>query len=395
MPTHLILTVGTGTAGPHSNLVLGLRRTLELGAPDRYWLIPSASPDSIATADLVREDIAGFQPWAGAEQPYRCIAQHDSLADCRAAVREVIAAARAGLTRGARLVVNPTSGTKQMSAGATLAALDEEVGEIVFTVGERSDGVVMTGTEKLEAFDASAYFAERDLATASDLFAAGAFAAAARLLQSHRHRWPRFAGAHDVATCAHEWQRLRFAQARQIASRSESSVLAPLRVPLTRLAEAPESSPALVVELLASARRCLDWQEPEEALARAYRAAELMAKRRLAAHHHLEEPYQLEDFQQALPSRGQQFQAVARDGVLLLGLRQAFDVLDALGDPLGRAFFTGDLLKPLALRNVTLFGHGTATAGHGEVAPLIDGLSSLVRIYLQAAPAEPFPNRLC
>ncbi len=316
-----------------------------------------------------------------------------SSSHCAAALREVIAAAQR-IGKGARLLVNPTSGTKQMSAGATLAALDEGVGEIVFTVGERSDGVVMTGTEKLESFDASAYFAERDLATASDLFAAGAFAAAARLLQPHRDRWPRFAGAHDAAACAHEWQRLRFAQARQIASRSESSLLALLRAPLTRLAEAPERSSALVMELLASARRCLDWQEPEEALARAYRAAELMAKRRLAAHHHLEEPYQLEDFQQALPSRSLQFQAVARDGVLLLGLRQAFDVLVALGDPLGRAFFAGDLLKPLALRNVTLFGHGTATAGHGDVDSLIDGLSSLVRIHLQAAPAEPFSTRL-
>jgi hypothetical protein len=45
--THLILTVGTGTAGKHSNLAAGLRRTLELINPEKFWLIPSTDEVSL------------------------------------------------------------------------------------------------------------------------------------------------------------------------------------------------------------------------------------------------------------------------------------------------------------------------------------------------------------
>ncbi len=392
MSTHLILTVGTGTAGRHSNLAAGLRRTLELIAPERFWLVPSASEDSILVADLVREGLAGFQPWGSEGEPYRCIALHDSLADCRATVREVIAAARRG-AKGARLLVNPTSGTKQMSAGATLAALDEGVGEIIFTIGERSDGVVVTGTEKLETFNPASFFAERDLATAARLFEAGAHRAAASLLSAHLDSGhPEVRRAQEVAHCAYDWQGLRFGAARQTASRSDSPVLLPLRSALTRLGEG--DGLAFIAELLASAGRCLDWQEPDEALSRGYRAAELMAQFQLAERHGITKPYALSLLQEALPSRAEAFAAQARKGTLQLGLGQAFDTLQALGDPLAKAYFATNGGKRLSLRNDTLFGHGNTSVSSKEVQPLLQDLTDLARTHLNIPEPEPFPRRL-
>jgi hypothetical protein len=242
--TILVLTVGTGTAGPTSNLVVGLRRTIELLAPRLYWLLPSGSSDSIATADLVREGMPGFQQWS-ADSPYRLIVQHDSLEDCRRAVREVIAAARSKLKAEEKLVLNPTSGTKQMSAGATLAALDMGIGEIVFTVGERADGVVKAGTERIERFDASTYHAERDGRLAVELAASGSYSAAARILERH----PCFREKADLARCLSEWSNLNYERARATAARSRHPELYRVRAVLTELASAakPGAPPSEIV----------------------------------------------------------------------------------------------------------------------------------------------------
>src|ERR1017187_9279470 len=121
MPSLLILTVGTGTAGKHSDVASGLARTIDLCAPRLFWLVPSASEKSRPVADLIRESIGcpgAFRPWS-TEEPYHTIADPDDIHQCRAVLREVIAEARKQLKPGERLIVNPTSGTKQMSAGAT------------------------------------------------------------------------------------------------------------------------------------------------------------------------------------------------------------------------------------------------------------------------------------
>lgn len=350
MPVHLILTVGTGTAGKHSNLAAGLRRTLEMIAPERFWLVPSSSPDSIAVADLVREDFRGFQPWAGDDMPYRCIAQHDSLANCREAVREVIAVARrAG--KIARLLVNPTSGTKQMSAGATLAALDEGVGEIVFTVGERADGVVMTGTEKLESFDPSAFFAERDLATAADLFSAGAFGAAARILRRHEALRP----AQEVAVCLHEWDRLNYEAARQSAARSKHAAFTPvLRGHLQQLAQEarPGSAPSAVIaaDLLDNAAHHHARGDSEGSLVLAVKALETGLRHLLWSQTQLRDPYPLTELY-ALPvpaDMKERLEKTSNDGkTTILGLKLVAEVLKHLGDPVGTAYFADRELQAL------------------------------------------------
>ena len=185
MTSLLILTVGTGTAGKHSNVASGLANTIRQVRPRRFWLVPSASEKSTPVADLIREEVAdlgSFASWSESA-PYHAIPDHDDIHQCRRFVREVIAAAKRELRPGERLVVNPTSGTKQMSAGATLAALDEEVDQIDFTSGERVDGVVKTGTEVVQSFDLRGFLFQRDLRTADQLFQHGAFYAAARAAQ--------------------------------------------------------------------------------------------------------------------------------------------------------------------------------------------------------------------
>ena len=186
-PTILILTVGTGTAGSQSNLSQGLANTIRLRPPSGFYLVPSTTPDSIAVAELILESLDPklrelFIPWEDGN-PFLMISEPDSLESSRRVIRDLIREARRR-SPGCELVINPTSGTKQMSAAATLAALDEGAGQIVFTTGRRADGVVITGTEEITPFDSGRWNAEKEGSLAADLWDRHLHLAAAEVFRS-------------------------------------------------------------------------------------------------------------------------------------------------------------------------------------------------------------------
>src|SRR5690242_5184073 len=87
----------------------------------------------------------------------------------------------------------------------------------MFTVGERVDGVVKTGTEQPKSFSTVAFFEERDVRIAQSLFDHGAFSAAAQVLR--RYGSPEALRARETALCLHEWQRMNYAKAASHAAK--------------------------------------------------------------------------------------------------------------------------------------------------------------------------------
>jgi hypothetical protein len=383
MSSLLILTVGTGTAGKHSDVAQGLANTIRLVRPRKFWLVPSASEKSTPVADLIREtvaDLASFAPWKESAC-YHAIPNHDDIHECRRLVREVIVAAKKELHLGERLIVNPTSGTKQMSAGATLAALDEEVDQIDFTSGERVDGVVKTGTEKVQSFDLRGFLFQRDLRTADELFQHGAFYAAARLLRGYPHE---SSHARETALCLHEWQRMNYAKAATHAAKFSEA----LRRHLKSLSEADAFGVSTLGDLLAGADELLRWGDCEEALARYYRGAEQAAKVRLAEAHSIRPPYLLESILTILPAgcRLAEDLGRSRNGKILLTAQRAWDVLDACGDPMAASYFADQKLQQgLQLRNETMYGHGQEPVEAALVHAVCDRLRNLLKEHLPAA----------
>ena len=385
MTSLLILTVGTGTAGKHSDVAAGLAHTIDLTAPRLFWLIPSASEKSRPVADIIRDSVSNpgaFRPWS-ATADYCAIQDPDDLHQCRSVVRQVIAHARQQLQPGERLIVNPTSGTKQMSAGATLAALDEEIGEVMFTVGERVDGVVKTGTERAKTFSTETFFFARDLRIAQSLFEHGAFFAAAQLLR--RHHQPDAMRARETALCLHEWQRMSYAKAATHAARFSED----LRQHLQRLADTDAFGASVLGDLLAGADELLRWGDCEEALARYYRGAEHAAKVRLAEAHALRPPYRVENLRNLLPNYDKvaaQLRLQPRNGLVQLTAQQAWDVLDAAQDPMAAAYNADqNLAEGLQRRNESLYGHGYEPVEGPHVQAVAARRRQLLRAHLPAA----------
>lgn len=365
--TYLILTVGTGTAGQHSNLAAGLRRTLDLLQPERFWLVPSTDETSLITADLVRENLPGFQPWSESF-PYHAIEKPDSLEDCRRVVREVIQHARKSLPARARLLVNPTSGTKQMSVGAALAALDENIGELVFTIGQREDGVVKTGTETLETFDASTYFKEQDLRAARSLVQAGAWAAAAMLLARH----PDLKDQKDIADCMDAWERQNYSRARAIAARGKAPALVAARSHLDQLArdaKGPEPRPSIVADLLQTATILHERRDFENALLLACRSFEMGLRLAFYNLTKLFEPYNLGGIcalkiDHAVKDRCRQ---LSLDGQSVqLDLPTLAKILRQLEDPMGDAYHR--FQKSIDIRNKLMHRIRAVTEPESETA---------------------------
>lgn len=261
----LILTVGTGTAGARSNLAQGLCNTIRMIDPRAYGLVPSSSEESQAIADL----IAGEFPenFLG---KLAAIDLPDNLRCCRLTFQNVIRKARGLLSPGDRLIINPTSGTKQMSVGATLAALDEEMGDIVFTVGARQDGVVKTGMEELAYFDPALYFRERDLRLADSFFRAGGFAAAEKIVRKFKGFEPKL---YAYVATIHHWQRFDYAKAAKCCAPYDKM----LQCILKRCDESKKPELGILSDIFAWAKFALRTQDAETLVRLVYKAFEYAA----------------------------------------------------------------------------------------------------------------------
>ncbi len=371
----LILTVGTGTAGQHSDLHAGLTATIRAIRPRRYWLAPSADKNSIAMAEMIRDACPDVFTPQNEAASFFIIPKHDDIFDCRAVMRQAIAAAKPHLHADEKLLVNPTSGTKQMSAGATLAALDEEIGDLVFTVGERADGVVKTGTERLASFATRDFFMERDIRSADLLFRNGAYRAAAQLLACYTDS-PGVGKARARGLCMFEWQRLNYALAATQASLFDQSLSAYLRG-LAR--DVTDSRPTLAIlsDLLRGADELRHLDDCEEAITRYYKALEYAMRLRLAQATQTTPPFQIQDLQKLpLPAKLFGELHIRNDGMTSPGLAWMLQALAHLGDPLAMACQADKaLLRKLRARNEQV--HEIRPVQPAEAQSFCDRLNSL------------------
>ena len=354
MPNLLVLTVGTGTAGKHSDLASGLKHTIELLAPRQFWLVPSTAPDSLTIAELVAENQPAYQGRFPLENP-------DDLEACRQHIRAVIGEIRPALQPGERLLVNPTSGTKQMTAAATLAALDELIGDIVFTTGDRADGVVITGTERITTFDPADFFRERDLKLAREFFEAGDFSAAARVLKPHNAKLTR---EYATAFTCHHWRRFDYDNAKRYGQGFG-------------IVSADRKPRDIIADILAWSGHALQHHDPDTSIRLTYKALEHAAR------------LFLEEETGLAPDERGRYDATAVSNLrtsyipdrdkqwIALGLQAIVKILTGLGHPFGIGF-DFRLFELSCIRNEG--AHDIRPADNREAQSYLDRATTLIGI---------------
>lgn len=287
-----------------------------------------------------------------------------------------------------QVVVDFTGGTKCMSAAIGIQASRWPCVFSYVGGNERTKdgvGVVVSGAEKIvhqaNPWDALGHQAVEDFVVLFDqhAFLAAANVAAVTMKRVSRpDRKRELSSLEQLARALDAWDRFDHTTSKNLLESITKSandlraVLGPARgdrilAGAARLAEhlghlgqATPPSRHHVLDLLANAKRRKDEGRFDDAVARLYRAIEAIAQVALKERHGLvsTEKIPLERVPDPLRSN---WATRATEGVVALGLQDAYLLLEALNDPVGTQFQHAGLSgmkSPLVARNRSILAHG-------------------------------------
>ena len=380
-PTLLVCTVG-GSPEP-------IVQTIRHWQPVRVCFVHTSQIDIEATI-VARANAAHLDLDPGR---YDCFELPDGqdLESCLDRLRHLTPVVQAWLARNSnfQVVVDFTGGTKCMSAAIALHARQWRCLYSYVGGDDRTRdgvGVVVTGAEKV-VLQANPWntIGSQAIEEYTMLFDQRSFAAAVRvadeakrgmsrpdrkrglsaleLLAKAFDAWERFdhkaAGERlrDVDKSAND---LRAVLGRDRADRVLDEIQRFVAT-LDQLCATTPPSRQHVIDLLGNASRRNDEQRHDDAVARLYRAIEAAAQTVLRESHGVTSTANVP--LDVIPSPLRHAWAPrAVDGSVMLGLQDAYKLLDALGDPIGQAFQHAGLddpqRSPLVARNHSILAHG-------------------------------------
>ncbi|MGH7390117.1 MAG: TIGR02710 family CRISPR-associated CARF protein [Candidatus Rokuibacteriota bacterium] len=270
---------------------------------------------------------------------------------------------------GARIIADYTGGTKSMTAGLAIAAVDDERCEINLVAGTRSNlQQVRDRTQVAQPVTVWDVRARRKLDEVESRVSRFEYAGAASLLESIAltpvSRELRQTIVSSIAICRglDAWDRFAHAEARELLASYRGRMVREC-VMLDDLCRQELRNPYVRVEdLLFNAERRAEQGRYDDAVARAYRALELIAQVRLRTQHGIDTS--TIDLTR-VPEHARDALARHReeDGAVRLALVAAWELLRLLGDdPLG-SWFTrtkAEILGLLETRNHSILAHGGA-----------------------------------
>ena len=349
-PQHVFFVVSTGARGS--------KPTVDAAGTPCKGRSPTEDAPSIVQQ-------AGLLP---SQYTLHEIHEPDSLHECYAVVQATLREARQEFP-GARFVADYTGGTKTMSVALAMAALEADW-ELSLVKGARTDLVkVIDGTEVAGLVNSWEVRARQRMEEARRLFDSHHYAAAEALLSNILQ-----AGAISTAlqTTVREWIGLargfdtwdRFDHARALAILTPyQSRIVPNFIFLKQITGADKRSTGYEggFDLLRNAERRAIQGRYDDAVARLYRACELLAQTRLQQRTPALSsgsldvtllPEELRPAYESLRDPG--------DRRIRLGLRQGYELLVALDDPVGKVYQRVEkvLLNGLSARNNSILAHG-------------------------------------
>ena len=391
-PVVHLATVGTtppGFQGP--DVIDALIAELKPEKPRR--LVVLATADSADNAERLRKGL-GVPP---AATRIRAIATAQSLDEAYQAASEEIAALLAEGVSPSRIVLHYTAGTKVMSAGAVMAALRYEIQSLRYLFspgrGHKSESVITSPRTIL--LDQRLNLAvnmirEMRFRSAIDLLRTveGCDASPSQLQQLEALRF--------LAQAYLDWDNFRTGdflrryeggggQLAKIPSFAAFRVEAAQLESLRRVAAAEDTDGSfpeeLLLDLINNSIRRLAERHPDDAIIRLHRAAELYAQTVLAQDHGI----RTDDVEiRKVPPRYRSgFESERRldDATIKLGLRKSYELLAALGNPVGAAFQANEGLRELLRqRRALVLGHGTRPATMNQALTFLKAVEDLLSL---------------
>lgn len=349
-PTHVCFLVSVGTRGSKTTVV-------GEGKPCKGGL------------DGDKENILIQTGLQEGQYTLKEIDDPDSLHDCYAIIRSALTERMANFPNR-RYVADYTGGTKSMSVGLVMAALETNW-ELSLVKGARTDLIkVVDGTEVAGLVNSWEVRARQRMEEARRLFNEYHYGAAEALLdtilqtnpvsttlQATIRQWIALTRGFDA------WDRFDHKDAMRRFEPFQGQLVSCWRY-LKRITGADskqQSGYESVFDLLRNAERRADQGRYDDAVARLYRACELFAQTRLQK---CSTPLDSSNLEVTmLPESLRAKYELLRDGgdkKIKLGLRQDYELLTELMDPVGEVYraTAKELLNALTARNHSILAHG-------------------------------------
>ena len=283
------------------------------------------------------------------------------------------------------IVVDFTSGTKAMSTGLVVAALTMEVARVSYVQGERDEnGRVISGTERVTSLEPNRLVVKKRMDWAIQFFNCYQFDGCLAVLSDVEGR----IGAPDVveqltlltqlAKAYSAWDRFALKTAMEHFKGLEKYPLLPKWGLKKQVAQnnaalhqevASDYNPFKAVDLMENAKRRAEESKFDDTGARLYRLIEYLAQVKLYSNHQrlLTGDLDITKLPDELRSKYEPLRN--SKGKIELGLAKSYELLDDLGDPLGRHFMQNYKLPKngvkvaLGMRNASILAHGFGPIG--------------------------------
>lgn len=341
----------------------------------------------------------------------------DDLDDCVAKISEKIGEVRDKNPEG-ELKANYTGGTKTMSAGLVVAALEERL-LLYVTTGSRKDVIKISQVSSPQQLPLNHIFfnrIERECDEHLNLFN---YRACEQVICDglQRHPFPpdmrdELMRWKEIIIAFRLWDDYQLLDAYKILKprkdeeklREYALFLEEVLTEMARLSspfarKLGESEPAIkwdrrlckyavVLDLLLSGQRCAKRERFDEATARLYRALEALAQLRLKVEYKIDSG---DVSSEQLPeSLKEKFARRDKGEKIKLGLRDCYELLDSKGDILGEEFGRYNMLRVLERRNMSVLAHGFQPIEKKEYEEMYELVRSFVESCLRAILGEHF-----
>lgn len=389
MKTILLLTVG----GSHTPILNAIREY----QPDFIYFICSTGdrgsektvdglgkpcgdarkcPHCGGTLGKTEKSIVAQLDWGEDAYKKMLLNDPDDIDECYKKISETLEEIRLQYGDSARIIANYTGGTKTMSVVLALLGVITPGCELSLNKGPRSDLVkVITGDVPV-AVDTWNIFAQMQLDTVREFLDNFNYAGANDVLSQLSKR-PLEKGIQSkiihlrlLCQAFDAWDKFNHQKAGDLLSLSGSKALAPFIIALKRIMATGKNHHGYekVADLVLNSRRRAKQQRYDDAVARLYRATELLAQIRLRKEKQIDSgDVSIEQLE--LPQNiREKYEARRKNGKIAIGLTDTYELLAILNDPVGELYRNrkNKILNAIKKRNFSILAHGTAPISETE-----------------------------
>ena len=368
MTKAMVITLGTGR-----NVENGIVRSIQTNNPDRLYFI--ATQESLITIAKI-EAVIGHK--LAYEKVY-LVEDSEDVEECWKTANQAIRSLIQGGCDPGEICLDFTSGTKAMSAGAVLAGISLECSNLSYVGSGKRDaeGRAISGTERVITLTPNEVFIDSRRRLIQEFFNTFQYGACFRLIADARAKtmeqgvqcefmqlenlvyayswWDRFDHQQAASYFRHlprtfhgNWH-IDTSQSKEMVSR-----IARQREQYAATGEIKNKySEEILADLLVNADRRAQEGKYDDAVARLYRAVELIAQILLARRHIDTSEVKVED----LPTDWREAVEPAGEP-MKLGQEKAFALLESLGEKIGREYRENEKLRHyLSKRNSSILAH--------------------------------------